>query len=185
MRFKLLNFFFAFLFTVSLSAQSDSISHKVDTLKNQVSIEIFGTGIDYSIGYERFLIVKPRFKLASRIGVGYYPFNQSIFSTPFEITTLWDNSNISLETGFGLTWCRYKRKIYCWFSTGPDTNIDHPDYVTESQLLYSFRFGYRYSKPNHRSSFRLSLTFLYELDEGILRLFYKQIPIGFTYGYRF
>ena len=184
MRLKLLHSFLACLIVSSLFGQSDSINQEIDTLKNQVSFEVFGPGVKYSIGYERFIINHPKFNLASRIGVGYYPFNDEMFSIPLEATTSWGSNNSFVETGLGLTWCWYRPRISYGTIAMASDDLNFSD-TKESQILYSFRFGYRYLKPNHRSSFRLALTVLFESSEGVLKIYYPQVPIGIAYGYRF
>lgn len=168
----------------SLSGQSDSIHHETDSLRNQFSLEIFGSGVNYSIGYERIIINHPRFNLASRIGMGYYPFNDEMFSIPLELTTFWGSNNNNVETGMGLVWCSYRPTIPYGITPAASEDLNFSD-TKETQLLYSFRFGYRYQKPYHRSSFRIALTFLFESSDGVLKIYYQQIPIGISYGYRF
>ena len=184
MRLKLLHSFLAFIVVSSLFGQSYPINQEIDTLKNQVSFEVFGSGVKYSIGYERIIINHQKFNLSSRIGVGYFPFNEDMFSIPLEVTTFWGSNNNYVETGFGLTWCRYRPRISHGAIPDASEDLKFSD-TKESQLLYNFKFGYRYLKTNHRSSFRLTLTVLFESSEGVLKLYYPQIPIGIAYGYRF
>jgi len=184
MRLKFLHLFLACLIVDSLFGQSDSINQEIDTLKNQVSIEIFGSGVKYSFGYERIIINHPKFNLASRIGIGYFPLNDEMFSIPLEVTTFWGSNNNKVETGLGLTWCRYRPRINYGVIPAASQNLNFSD-TKESQTLYSFKFGYRYLKPNCRSSFRLTLNIIFESSEGSLEIYYPQIPIGIAYGYRF
>ena len=186
MRLKLLHSFLAFIIVNSLFGQSDSIYQNNDTLKNQVSFEFFGSGVKYSIGYERFIIDNPKFNLASRIGIGFFPFNEDMFSIPLDVTTFWGSENSYVETGLGLTWCRYRPRLSYVGGVFPAASDDlYFSDTKESHILYSFRFGFRYLKPNHRSTFRLNLTVLFESSEGVLMIYYPQIPVGISYGYRF
>ena len=172
------------MFVLALHGQSKSINQGIDTLRSQISLEIFGNGIKYSIGYERLLTNWPQFNIASRIGIGYYPFNDHTFSIPFEITTFWGSDRDFVETGLGLTWCLYEKKSFIGVSPS-STNDGEFSTIKVEQMLYTFRFGYRFQKPNGRSSVRVALTILFESSDGVVRLFNPQVPIGISYGYRF
>jgi len=174
----------AFIVVISLNAQSKSLIQGIDSLRNQFSIELFGPSLKYSFGYERILISQPVLNIASRVGLGYYPFNENTFSIPIELTTFWGSDKGFVETGLGLTWCQYKTRLYPGVGIDASTE-DYYSNTKESKLLPNFRFGYRYQKPNRSSSFRVSLTFLFELTDGKVSLFWPQVPIGIGYGYRF
>jgi len=184
MRLRLFHTAFTLMFVLALHGQSKSIDQGIDSLRSQISLEIFGNGIKYSIGYERLLTNWPQFNIASQIGIGYYPFNDHTFSIPFEITTFWGSDRDFVETGLGLTWCRYRKRLFPGASLFSSED-EYSSNIKVSQLLYSFRFGFRYQKPNGRSSFRAALIFLFESSEGKVSLFYPQVPIGISYGYRF
>jgi hypothetical protein len=171
------------MIVLPMYGQTGSPDQKTDTLKNQVSLEIFGTGIKNSIGYERLLVQRPKINLASRIGMGYYPENDETVSIPFEFTAFWGSNKSFIETGLGLTWCKFIK-----YNTGPRPAVLGDVYsstIRESQLLYSFRFGYRYQKPNRRNTFRIGITFLFESSDGDISIFYPLFPMGVSYGFRF
>ncbi len=187
MRFKTCYITFILLLIAnSLYGQSNVLSQGKDTLKNQVSLEIFGNGIKYSVNYERLLTNWTKLNIASRVGFGYYPFNNETLSVPVEITTFWGGDRNFVETGLGMTFCN--RETYPnGFSYGktPANKKSEATKIQKNQMLVVFRFGYRYQKPNGRSSLRFGLTILYESYKGVYQPLNLQIPIGFSYGYRF
>jgi hypothetical protein len=187
MKFKILHIpAFLFLIACSLNGQSKSSNQRIDTLKNQVYLEIFGNGLRYSVNYERLLTNWTKLNIASRVGFGYYPFNNETLSVPVEITTFWGGERDFVESGFGLILC--KREVDYGHGKGipsPDTKKSAGINTQKDQILVSFRLGYRYQKPNGRSSFRFGLTILYESYKGVFQPTCLQIPIGFSYGYRF
>ena len=167
------------MIALSLHGQSKSLYQKIDTLKNQIFIEIFGNGIKYSVNYERRLTNWTQLNIASRFGLGYYPFNYQTFSVPVEVTTFWGSDREFIETGVGFSFCSQEKAILIRM----DSNESSKN--TREQMLVTFRFGYRYQKPNGRSSLKLALTILFETSEGDFKLLDSQVPIGFSYGYRF
>lgn len=65
-------FFLFFFFTLSLSVFSqDSTFNKLNVKKNNIGLEWFGTGLHYSIYYERNTFLKPITYQSIRIGCSY------------------------------------------------------------------------------------------------------------------
>ena len=177
-------FLIIFAFAGTLIANAQKLSSNPDTLRNQISIEVFGSSMKFSLGYERILINQPTYKLATRAGVGYYPFSDNLLSIPIELSTFWGSDRGFIEAGLGLTFCQYKTRRY----PGGSLAFLSEEYYSnnkESKILPNLKFGYRYQKPNKKSSFQIALSFLFELTDNKMTLFWPQVPISIKYGYRF
>lgn len=153
-------------------------------MKNQIFLEALGNGIKYSLNYERHILQKEKFNMATRIGWVYYPINDETMSIPFEITGYFGDGAAHLETGLGVTYCRYKEPI---LPTVHNSGL-FPDYEyydeKESQFVYSFRLGLRYRRQFSSHTFRLALTVLIDPSSPDY-LYHPHFPLGISYGYRF
>lgn len=129
-----------FLSLASYSQKSDA-SKFIN--KNAVYFELLGSGLFYSINYDRILWEKPNLAISARIGTSYIPIPESDFyllGFPIELIFLKGSKNY-LEIGLSLL-------ILQSFFDGTSTNS-----------LFAFgRIGYRHQKKNERFIFRIGFT---------------------------
>jgi hypothetical protein len=163
-----LRFFFCIcFFCFSLGFIDSQETDKTFTKRNSFYGEFLGTsGSVCSINYDRILKQNENSLIDLSLGFGYFPFFKEvnpIIGIPISINLTNGLGNHHFEIGAGLT---YNSGIVQRKETVESYGSSLDSYsITESLqvLLFSFRIGYKYQKPNGGLFFRLGLTPLLKL----------------------
>src|SRR5688572_18200281 len=110
--------------------------------RNAVYLEMGGNAFVYSLNYERIFFPKHLIKLGARAGIGLLPKNNLTTSypiVPLEVIALTGRRKHHFETGIGLT--PFVGYITYDGAVGSDYKRE------KLQAATTFRFGYRYQKP--------------------------------------
>lgn len=170
-----LSIFISLLITFSCLSQSEKEQADRLSNKNAIYLELLGSGLFYSINYDRILITKTKLALSGRIGLSYFP-----------ITNFWDFHTFSIPLELNLLIGKENKYFEIGLSSLYQQNFDEMN--TSRSLFGSFRLGYRYQKNDDGLIYRIGLTPLlpiilddeYQLDVD----FVPAIPwIGFSVGY--
>lgn len=129
----------------SLFSQTDTLVPKKPNLKfsykNNIQLELFGSGILYSVNYERVLLNKNKHKTVSDVGISRVPMNHfDGICFPVSVNHLFSFQYHHVELGLGMT---------PYFAFGG--NYDGWG------NFYSMRIGYRYQKPHRKFIFRAAV----------------------------
>ena len=159
-------YFFIFSFRMEADINDTSIISV-----NVVNLELGGTGLLYSVNYERVFLQKTAYFLSVRVGFGSYStMEKQQYTVPVEINTLQPVSrqNHYLEWGLGTTYVQEQsRNAY-------------------AMLLASGRVGYRFQQDIAGFFFKISYTPLFPCwaDKIFSYKFihYAGISIGYTFN---
>ncbi len=132
--------FVLLILLVSSAASAQSYYHR----ENGVYLELFGTGGEASINYEKII----NNEISVRIGMGGTgAIFQKGFATPFSVSYLLGDNQNFLEIGVGGAYLDISDDIT------EDTYLD----ITESQVVGNGIIGYRYL-GDYGYTFRLAFT---------------------------
>lgn len=119
----------------------------IDFAQNSVYIELGGTGLIYSINYERNLIKGKTLYANARIGITAIP--NDYYNVPLELILLKGKKKSFIEVGLG-------------YSPWIEPNSYKDNFRRESYTRVSHYFvpklGYRYQKPKGGFLFKISVT---------------------------
>jgi hypothetical protein len=130
------------------SAKSDYV--RKPTL-NSIYVQVLGTGIWPTLGYERIILNKQKWQLNAKVGFAYYPI-RSRGASPLIIPVELDQSlgrKHHLDLGIGLTYA---------FGFDACEDCDRGKSFVSSSFYSSFRIGYKYKKPDGNLYFSFAVT---------------------------
>ena len=156
--YSLLSTILILLFSLPLMAQKEATPISA---KNAVYLELVGSGLLYSLNYDRIFYQKGWFKSAARIGFSALPkkFETETYwnaALPLELLGMYGRSEHHLEFGVGYTPYYYASAKHVIVSKGDEFD----QYRLRS--IVPFRVGYRYQKADGGLVFRIG--FLPALD---------------------
>lgn len=146
------------------------------TNKNAIYLELLGSGLFYSINYDRILWEKSNVAMSARIGASYIP-----------VSEFWDFNTF----GFPIE-CSFLKGRRNYLEIGSSVLIQQNFYGgTSSKSLIAFgRIGYRYQKKNGGTMFRIALTpfvaIIYDDENRLQEGFLPVLPwVGISIGRSF
>ncbi|NEU70210.1 hypothetical protein GK091_25255 [Spirosoma agri] len=122
------------------------------TARNSVYVEALGSGLVYSINYERLLGLKEELAYGIRAGTAYLGGRSGSLVLIGELFALIGEDNLHADFGIGLT------------STTPLTGEDNNQRFKSTYALVP-RIGYRYQKPTGGLMARIGFTPLIPLGQ--------------------
>ena len=145
--------------------------------KNATYIELAGSGLLYSVNYDRLLIIDEKLRFSATVGTWYIPHIESISDFSYMI-----GSSLGVNTLFG------KQKHFAEFGVNVAymimNDIDNSIY----QLIYlPVRIGYRYQKDEGglflRASFMPIIPILQDNDVAIFYPVSPHFSVGVGYSF--
>lgn len=117
--------------------------------RNSFHIELGGSGLYYSLNYERNIINRDILKTSVQIGIRYFPGGFTDITFPFGINEQFSFNMHHIELGFGMV---PTRQIF-------------RDPSEQYEIIHSYwinpltgRLGYRYQKPDGKFIWRIGFT---------------------------
>ena len=168
-RYFFIILFFSFFF--NLNAQDLVVK------KNTAYFEVGGSGLLYSVNYDRLLVIDEKMRFSLTAGTWYIPHIESISDFNYMIGTA-----VGVNTLFG------KQKHFAEFGVNVAymimNDIDNSIY----QLIYlPFRIGYRYQKDDGglflRASFMPIVPILQDADVAIFFPVSPHFSLGAGYSF--
>lgn len=167
MKLKLIIFQFLLWCAIyQVQAQTPYIK-EIKNTKNAVYLELGGTGIIYSVNYERMFLQNPKQKVSYRIGFMAVPAAIGIKSTtywgtviPIELNYMIPNQK-GHHLGFGIGIAnifKYQAKYISSYDTISQTNVINGETINSTyQYLIFPRIGYQYQKNTPSWVFRFGI----------------------------
>jgi len=143
--------FLVFILSIDLHCQDENRIQN----KNSVQLELGGSGIFYSINYERFIINGKSFSTSGQFGFSYSPLYWYDLLFPLMINEQYSFINHHIELGIGVVAVRELLRDRM-------DNYTIIDKVWTNML--AGRIGYRYQKPDGRFIWRVGFTPLLQRD---------------------
>lgn len=177
----ILTIFCVFLLLGSTYAQT--------TKKNSVYVDLLGNGIVYSINYDRIIKLSNQFKIAPRLGITYWPQNESSrysgYIIPFEVNALWakrvESKNFA-EAGLGLSLIGMKD----YYGYDP---VKGNLWRNKFARVTTVRLGFRHQKPTGGFMYRAGLLVPIAQDQFSMERvgddIFLRIYAGLSLGYTF
>lgn len=165
------------LFIVFFFALINAKSQENNIKKNSVYLEIAGSGLLYSVNYDRLLIIDNKMRFSTTVAVWYIPHIESISDFKYMI-----GSSVGFNTLFGKQTHFAELGINFAYMNMKDTedNIYHTAYLP-------IRLGYRYQKDDGGLFLRASLmpiiAIYQDADAEFLYPVTPHFSIGVGYGF--
>jgi len=153
-----------------LQAQENSIK------KNTVSLELAGSGLFYSVNYDRLLIIDTKLRLTGNVGVWYLP----------QIEAFSDFNIIGGVIGFNTLIGKQKHFAELGINVSYLNMIDFEDNMFHT-LYLPIRLGYRYQKDDGgvflRASFMPIISIIQDADAEFLYPVTPHFALGVGYSF--
>jgi len=160
-----------FLTFFKLNAQENSIK------KNAFNVELAGSGLLYSLNYDRLLIIDNRMRFTMNVGTWYIPYVETISDFNYMlgvvvgVNTLFGKQTHFLELGINVSYMNMKDM---------EDNYFHTAYLP-------IRLGYRYQKDEGGLFFRASLmpivAIIQDVDAEFLYPVTPHFALGLGYSF--
>ena len=155
----------------------NSFSQNESIKKNTVSLELAGSGLFYSVNYDRLIVIDEKIRFSATTSIWYLPKIeqlsdfQSFAGINLSFNTLIGKKTHFAELGFGLSYINMKQE---------NGKMYHTTYLP-------IRIGYRYQKDEGGLFGRVSFMPLFEnyqhVDVQVLAVItpYFALAIGYTF----
>jgi len=148
-----------------------------DVKKNSVNFELAGSGLLYSVNYDRLLVIDNKMRFSSTIGAWYIPLIEQVsefeymIGTTIGVNTLFGTQTHFAELGLNISYMNMKDTESSFYHT----------------LYLPIRLGYRYQKDDgglfFRASFLPIVAIIQDVDAEFLYPITPHFAIGVGYGF--
>ena len=126
-----------------LCFSTPAFAHPGKMLHNHVFLEAGGNGIYWTINYERMFTDN----ISGRIGLGYMPNNDNVFTAPVMVNYLWGDTDHKVELGIGVLF------------VGADSDINRFNgNLDQNGVGGTATLGYRFQPAGECWTFRAGYT---------------------------